>query len=168
MASANRDFGNRLLDAALQIVVAAFLAWNHSIFVVAAAAVMCLMVSVSDESEPLLRQARAICSPILCNRVTRFMSEMSYGVYLIHGLIIMVLGGWLFSQPYILGLRPVFRTILLTMVTVPGSYTLAWVVNRFIEKPGIELGRRLVVRMPKIPTKLVQQSWRSSAEKVGS
>jgi peptidoglycan/LPS O-acetylase OafA/YrhL len=166
-ASANRAFGDRPLDAAVQIVMAAFIAWRHSIFVVVAAAIMCLMVSVSDESESLLRQARRICSPILCNRVTRFMSEMSYGVYLIHGLFIMILGGWLFSQSYIIGLRPVFRTMLLIMVTLPGSYACAWVLNRFIEKPGIELGRLLIAGRPKLRAK-TSNNLTVAVEKVGS
>jgi peptidoglycan/LPS O-acetylase OafA/YrhL len=149
-ASANRAFGERPLDAAVQIVVAAYLAWSHSIFIVGAAAIMCVMVAVSDESEPLLRQVRKICSPILCNRVAWFMSEMSYGVYLAHGIVIVLFGGWLFSQPYILGLRPVFRTTILTMVTLPASYAVAWVLNRFIEKPGIEFGRSLIAVRPKM------------------
>jgi peptidoglycan/LPS O-acetylase OafA/YrhL len=121
LASANRDFVPRPVDAALQLVLAVFLAARHPASVVAAALLMCLMVSVTAESEFLLWRARDIVSPILCNRLTRFMSEMSYGVYLGHGLVIYLLGGWLYSQSAVLQLRPVFRTTLLTSITVVGS-----------------------------------------------
>lgn len=149
MASANRDFGARPLDAAVQIVMAVIIAWGHSVSVLVAAALMCLMVSATDESESLLSGARKLLTPVLCNRLTRFMSEMSYGVYLAHGLVIAILGGCLFSQASVLHLRPVFRTMLLTFVTVVGSYGIAWIMNRAIEKPGIELGRKCVARMGK-------------------
>jgi peptidoglycan/LPS O-acetylase OafA/YrhL len=152
-ASANRDFKNRPLDAAVQFVMAMVIAWNHSIYVLAVAAIMCLMVSATNKSEFMLLQALRIISPILGNRLTRFMSEMSYGVYLTHMFIVIIFGGWLYSQSRVLALRPVFRTMILTAVTLPCSYALAWVVNRYVERPGIELGRRFIARMSKIPIK---------------
>ncbi len=100
----------------------------------------CVMVSVTNESEFLLFQTRRILSPVLCNRVTRFMSEMSYGVYLIHGLFIALAGGWLYSQPSVLALRPVFRTMILTAVTVVGSYGIAWVLNRYACRKAVGIG----------------------------
>jgi peptidoglycan/LPS O-acetylase OafA/YrhL len=147
-ASANRDLRARPLDAGIQIALAFLFASRHSGFVVAVAALMCLMISATEESEFLLWRARNIISPVLSNRLTRFMAEMSYGVYLTHGLIIGVLGGWLFSQHAVLALRPVFRTVLLTSITVIGSYGIAWVLHKWIEKPGIAYGRRRIAAMP--------------------
>jgi peptidoglycan/LPS O-acetylase OafA/YrhL len=148
VASATRDLSRLPLDAAVQMVLALVIASRHSAYVLLVAALMCEMISVTDKSEFVLLRTRNIISPILSNRLTRFMAEMSYSVYLTHGLFIALLGGWLYSQPYVIALRPVFRTMLLTIITVIGSYGLAWFLHRLIEKPGIEIGRRCIAAMP--------------------
>jgi peptidoglycan/LPS O-acetylase OafA/YrhL len=63
-----------------------------------------------------------------------------------HAFFITLAGGWLFAQPAVLALKPIMRTALLTAITLPGSYLVAWLLHNGIEQPGIKLGRRLLAQ----------------------
>lgn len=81
----------------------------------------------------------------LGNRVMQFLADTSYGVYLIHGLFISLVGGnLLFSNPRFRSLSSPGRVGLLALTTAAGSYLVAWALHRAVERPGIALGRVIV------------------------
>jgi peptidoglycan/LPS O-acetylase OafA/YrhL len=99
-------------------------------------------------SAPVLRR-------VLGNRLTRFMADTSYAVYLLHGFFISMVGAWLFDHPGFVRLAPPLRVLVLILITVAGSYAMAWLVHRWIELPGIALGRGLLRRQrPRAPERV--------------
>jgi peptidoglycan/LPS O-acetylase OafA/YrhL len=67
------------------------------------------------------------------------LGEVSYSFYLLHVPIMCALATLVAYAP----LGPVLRSLLLLAVTLPISFAVAMVSYRWIERPGIALGRRL-------------------------
>jgi peptidoglycan/LPS O-acetylase OafA/YrhL len=81
------------------------------------------------------------------SRAVHFGSDASYAVYLFHGLFIAGCGLLLIARPELAELPPVIRSLgMLTVVTLL-SYGVAWGVHRWIEQPGIRLGRHVIERL---------------------
>jgi peptidoglycan/LPS O-acetylase OafA/YrhL len=81
------------------------------------------------------------------NRPTARLSELSYGVYLIHLLVMLPVCGWLaLSFP---DLAPLPRFVSALVLTCVLTYSSAWLCYRFIEEPGIALGRKIASRFQK-------------------
>lgn len=81
------------------------------------------------------------------NKFWKFMSDASYSVYLFHTFFISIIGGALFSNARFLALKAPVRTITLWILVTACSYILAHFSQRYIEKPGIELGRKIIKKM---------------------
>jgi len=80
---------------------------------------------------------------ILENRVVRFMSDTSYSVYLFHGFFISIVGSriarWLWATDVP---KPVaFAAIWIAVIGL--VYPCAYLSYRFVEVPGIRLGKRI-------------------------
>jgi len=146
LAATNRTFTQRPTEGALQMALATIIAARESFYIVLIVGLCFLMGQCAASLEPRTAAAKAFVARFLGNRVTRFMADASYGVYLVHGFFITLAGGWLFAQPSVLALKPVLRTALLTAVTLPGSYLVAWLLHQWVEQPGIKLGRQLLAR----------------------
>ncbi len=128
--------------AALQWLFHPYYGWG-TLSLVGAVAIMIALASGADRWGPLRRGLAAL----LGNRVTAFMADTSYSVYLVHGLFISMYGAWLFNQESF-GMRsPPQQVLILWLGVVAGSYTLAWLLFRYVERPGIALGRRIVARI---------------------
>ena len=89
--------------------------------------------------------------PFLVNRFTRYIGKISYSLYLLHFFVLAVVD-WLFSRlghailDRFITNRPlgcVIGSLLVFGISVP-LCVLSW---RFIEQPGIRLGRRLIDRL---------------------
>lgn len=84
---------------------------------------------------------------LLSNRLFRFLGDTSYSVYLLHMLILLPVvhkllhTGWYLKQRGLVQLG-----IALLAVAIP-VYGISYLLYRFIEQPGIELGRKLVKRL---------------------
>jgi peptidoglycan/LPS O-acetylase OafA/YrhL len=76
------------------------------------------------------------------HRFFAFLADMSYGVYLLHALIVPIVVGWLATQ----GMDRIPRTLAALAICIPLSYALAWIFHIYIEVPGISLGRYLLQR----------------------
>ena len=74
---------------------------------------------------------------LLSARPMRALGHWSYGMYLIHFPVLRLAGYMLPPMP------PVPATLLLTAVTVATTCVLAALLLRFVETPGIALGKRL-------------------------
>lgn len=90
--------------------------------------------------EQFLRAA----STILGNRFAQFLADVSYGVYLLHMLIMIPVLAWLCRIPAFLVLYRPLRFLVLTVLAGPVTYTLAWILFRLVELPGIRVGKALL------------------------
>jgi peptidoglycan/LPS O-acetylase OafA/YrhL len=78
---------------------------------------------------------------VLSNRISRFMSDTSYSVYLAHNLLLMPLAYWFYSFPWFTSQPGYLKFIVLFAVVAPLTYCAAFVLFKYVEKPGIVLGK---------------------------
>lgn len=83
----------------------------------------------------------------LSNRVSVFLGDTSYGVYLLHLLVLIPVAGMLTRIPQYLGLPGPARLALCLLLIMPPVYLVVAVLFRVIEKPGIEMGKRVLRRL---------------------
>lgn len=82
----------------------------------------------------------------------KLLGEVSYGVYLIH-LVVLVPVVALVEQR-LPGLPPLAQTAVAFLGAAVIVYPLGWIAYRWIETPGISLGRKLVARLdPRSPSR---------------
>jgi peptidoglycan/LPS O-acetylase OafA/YrhL len=85
---------------------------------------------------------------LLATPIARFFGDISYGVYLIHALVLPPLLFLLLQIDIYHRFPPVLRFAILVgagaALTIPCSY----LAHRSVELPGIELGRRLARKVP--------------------
>jgi len=134
------------------IWLALLLVMRSSIFVVLVVGLFFLLTRQVQAGDPVIEVCRKYFTRLLGNRVTRLMADISYGVYLVHVFFISLAGSWLYHQPVVAHLHPYQRVMVLTFVTLGGSYAVAWILHHLVEKPGIELGRKILTSRP--PTKV--------------
>ena len=82
-------------------------------------------------------------SRLLGTRPFSIMGDLSYGVYLVHLLIMYPVMGLVIVHVGRDSSAPV-RAGLCLLLTAPATYGLAWLLHRFVERPGIVLGRRMM------------------------
>jgi peptidoglycan/LPS O-acetylase OafA/YrhL len=83
-------------------------------------------------------------SAILGNRFAQFLADVSYGVYLLHMLIMIPALGWLCRMPAFLAFASPLRFLVLVAIVCPITYALAWILFRAVELPGIEAGKAVI------------------------
>ena len=89
---------------------------------------------------------------VLSRSPLRQLGDVSYGVYLIH-LLVLVPAVTLVSLKFP-GLSPLPRAGLAFAGAAAVVYPLGWLIYRFAENPGISLGRRAVARIgPRSPSR---------------
>lgn len=82
----------------------------------------------------------------LTNRLSVFMGDVSYSVYLLHLLIVLPVVAYLLSNTSFAELSSVMRFIVASGIIIPLTYGIATLLYRFIEKPGIKYGKMLISR----------------------
>lgn len=82
---------------------------------------------------------------VLANPASRWIGDLSYGVYLIHLLVMLPVCGWLATTYPALAAFPRFWAAL--ALTVAITYALAFAAYRLIELPGISWGRQIAGRL---------------------
>lgn len=121
------------------IFCAVFLAsLGHPLVPVMLLAMLALGLMEAEGNSPL--------EPIVSSRVVRFASDASYSVYLFQGFFVGLFGALCIVSPWLRDLTMGARTVLLFLFTVAGAYASAAVIYRYVELPGIRLGRRLLQR----------------------
>ncbi len=89
--------------------------------------------------------ARHDALPLLRHRSLIFLGDISYGLYLLHLPVLVLVAGfgteWLALPP--MTTNPFTATAILASVTLIITIPLSWMTYRFIELPGISMGRRL-------------------------
>jgi peptidoglycan/LPS O-acetylase OafA/YrhL len=81
---------------------------------------------------------------MLAGRFTKFLADTSYGVYLIHIPLLILLVWLLTKYTGFESYSPVVRLAVMTAVITPVVYFLGYLAFRFVESPGIDWGRRVI------------------------
>jgi peptidoglycan/LPS O-acetylase OafA/YrhL len=106
-----------------------------------------LALLYKDRLPELLKWPVGVLDRVFSNPLSRWIGDVSYGVYLLHLLIMLPVCGWLaLSFP---GMAPLPRFLSALALTCMLTYGAAWLCYRFIEEPGIALGRKLATRFQK-------------------
>jgi peptidoglycan/LPS O-acetylase OafA/YrhL len=71
------------------------------------------------------------------------MSDCSYAVYLFHGFVLSILGSWILGLAISEGLSRKGAVALMSLSVVVIVYPLSWIIFKYVEQPGISLGKRL-------------------------
>lgn len=83
----------------------------------------------------------------LGNRFSRFLSDTSYVVYLVHMIVLIPVGGYLVLNHGSLGKPALFFVAF--AITAPTIYLIAYAMYRLIEIPGINAGKKLTALIAK-------------------
>lgn len=158
LSSAVRHHANRSPAALLEFLLAVWLAASHSHLLAALCiAIGCCSLLFAD-TERLTRIPVGLLNRCLENKVTSFLAIVSYSVFLLHGFLISIFGGWIVRDQFFGQLRPVFRTGIVGVITVTLTYATAWLCHVLLERPGVLLGRELDEmvrgRKPQLPGKV--------------
>lgn len=78
--------------------------------------------------------------------IVSFLSRMSYAAYLFHGFAIAGVGYFLFSRPGLVAMGFAGKTAIMMSIVLPATYGMSWLVERYVELPGIALGRIILHR----------------------
>jgi peptidoglycan/LPS O-acetylase OafA/YrhL len=85
---------------------------------------------------------------VLETRVARVLADISYGLYLVHGFFVAGVGLLFARAPWFESLGLGGRIAVTIGFVLTGSILLSFALHWLIERPGIELGRRLARRRP--------------------
>ena len=89
---------------------------------------------------------------ILASRPVAFIANCSYGIYLWHVPVQLAVMKILLDWGWLSGLSPITRWALLSSACLPIVYLFSWLSYRWIEKPGINLGKHLLARKEPVRT----------------
>jgi peptidoglycan/LPS O-acetylase OafA/YrhL len=109
-----------------------------------------LALLYKDRLPALAQWPVGILDRIFANPLSRWIGDVSYGVYLIHLLVMLPVCGWLaVSFP---DMTPLPRFLSALALSCMLTYGFAWLCYRFIEEPGIALGRKVAALFQKPKT----------------
>lgn len=97
-----------------------------------------------DRLPLLLRVPVGWLDRVFSNPLGRWVGDVSYGVYLIHLLVMLPVAGWLAMD--FPAVSPFPRFLLVLVITSALTYGTAWLAYRFVEEPGIAFGRKVASR----------------------
>lgn len=75
------------------------------------------------------------------NKITSKMADLSFSMYLFHGFVLSILGSTIELHFYPMGLSPGKCVAIMVVSVVPISYLVAYLSYRFIELPGMKMGK---------------------------
>lgn len=136
---------NRFRYVLLALGLCAPMVWSYRLSVLLLLALVALMACavVWDEAEiPQLGWLRKLCR----TKIVNLMSDLSYSVYLFHGLFLSIVGSRVAYAAKSAGISVGPRTILMWLVVIFLTYLFAYFAYRLIELPGIRLAARLLQR----------------------
>jgi len=126
---------------------------RHPAVLIAVAGIMFFLASAREIH--VLRHTLLWVARFLGNRWTHFLADMSYGVYLVHFFFLSAYGWLLIEFPALHTLRHFELVALLIAINVAGSYGCAYFLHHSVEKPAIELGKRLIIRPRNKPARVL-------------
>jgi peptidoglycan/LPS O-acetylase OafA/YrhL len=144
MALSRLHGGEKRILAGIFLVLLALVVLERSEIALARVALVTGMFALLHAPETgMLDQARHM----LASRAAVWLGETSYGVYLLHLLILTPVAGALSRIPEYLALPAPLRFALCITLAAPPSYLIAWGLYRTIEAGGIRLGKQMIGRL---------------------
>lgn len=102
---------------------------------------------LSDGSLPFSKWVEQATCPLragLSCSTSRALGDLSYGLYLVHLLVLIPVAGLLTANPMYVQSSSIVRFSICLILVAPISYALAWVGYKCIEVPGIAWGKKVV------------------------
>ncbi|ELY5828458.1 acyltransferase family protein [Cronobacter turicensis] len=159
IAAAVRDHRRLLL---LLAFLAPVLAWQMHIAVTPVRLIaQCVMIAGlgallwQAQAGSLLHQAMRLPRWLLTRRISQFLGDVSYSVYLLHLMIVIPVIGLLVEHSAFEQHASPVRLLIAAAISLPVTYGLATVLFHRVEKPGIALGKRLITRKPVQPEQVM-------------
>ena len=84
---------------------------------------------------------------ILTNKLSVFLGDVSYSVYLLHLMIVLPVISYLLNNPQFSQHPSALRFVIATLIILPVTYIISYFLYKSIEKPGIKLGKRIVSKV---------------------
>lgn len=121
------------------ILISMLSLFNAKIHIFIIAALIILLLFFDEDSSDTF-------SSIGNGKFSRFLGDTSYGLYLMHLPVMYPILYFLFKQNWFNNL-PIYPRLLVVIIIIsPVVYGLAYLMNRYIELPGIRLGKRIAAR----------------------
>jgi peptidoglycan/LPS O-acetylase OafA/YrhL len=108
-----------------------------------------LMNNGTLPSSVLLESGIAGIRNILSSRVSKFLGDTSYAVYLLHLIVLLPLVGEMTRLPEYQILAPGYRFLSCLIISIPIIYSLSWLLFNFVEKNGIKAGKAVLQAIKK-------------------
>jgi peptidoglycan/LPS O-acetylase OafA/YrhL len=116
-------------------------------YVILLASFSALMLLYSGDSAPApVRNGLAWIRSIFGSRPCVFLADTSYGVYLFHLLALWPMAAWFAQHQAFRRLPGVERFAICLSILLLVAYPVAWAMHKFVEQPGIALGKRFIRR----------------------
>ena len=96
---------------------------------------------------PILDQSVKQVRLLVEHRLFKFMADVSYGVYLIHMPLLALVIWMLTHLSSFAQFSPAMRFLCCMLAMVPIVYSLAFLAFKYVESPGIALGRKIIKRI---------------------
>ncbi|MBW1212576.1 acyltransferase family protein [Pantoea allii] len=100
------------------------------------------------QENSLMAKLIQIPRKLLNNRLSTWLGDVSFSVYLLHLLIVIPAIALLLNQTDIEYQHDLTRFLIVCAVSIPLTYGLASLLFKYVEKPGINLGKRFLSAKP--------------------
>ena len=108
-------------------------------------ALVVLMAVMTIPYRPIANRL-TILEVVCRSRIVTFMSDVSYSVYLFHGLFLAIIGSQIGMSAKSSGWPLVAGTLAIWVAVIVLTYAFSYLVFRFVELPGITLGKAILDR----------------------
>jgi len=103
-----------------------------------------------DRLATWMKRPAGLCFAFLKSKIIKFAADCSYGVYLWHMLVQLVLMRILVDWGVFAGRGFLWRFAVLSLLCLPVVYLIAWASYCWVELPGIQLGKAVIKRRKKL------------------
>lgn len=101
-----------------------------------------LLIKHSENS--IVNRFAILGKSFLSTRLSRFLGEVSYSVYLLHLMIVIPTIGILVQFSWFVDLPSALRFLIVTATVLPVTYALSTLLFKYVEEKGIVLGKKLI------------------------
>jgi len=144
----------RALQLAASFLVTAFCMFaivlkSHDDVYLLGAACLLFLSSTNTSVSLTLNGSRASVpiDRIFNNRLFKTLSDLSFSVYLFHGFVISILGARIEPALYSLGFSTKQSVVVIIACVLPITYVAAYLSYKYIEQPGIRLGKFVITKI---------------------
>lgn len=119
---------------------------NKNSIVVLILTILIILMLLYDRAKNLLELNRFIYlfEWLLSNKLAYYLADTSYGVYLLHLLLLVPLTAFASSFQLFVDLPGALRFLILFGLVVPPTYLIAWLLYNHVEQSGIKIGKSVL------------------------